>query len=170
MPVFQLAERADPRHTRNWIVGLLMNPGRASYQSCLPCLPYHPNHPDPVLFSGSSPIEHSRSSIDDPSPGRRPARRRRSRRNPSKPLRRSHGDRDRRTLAARLGPDRCLSNAESRRSRFRRLEAEVLLPGYVPLPIGRRPTRGASRGLHRHRHSVSLQANAGLQRPPSHGI
>ncbi len=50
------------------------------------------------------------------------------------------------------------------------LEAQVLRPRHVPLPLRRRPPRRPPRGLHRHRHRRPHEAHAGLQRPPPDGL
>ena len=48
--------------------------------------------------------------------------------------------------------------------------AQVLRPGHVPLPFGRRASRRPLRGLHRHRHHHALEAHAGLERPAPDGL
>ena len=73
-------------------------------------------------------------------------------------------------LAGGLGARRGGPNPRSGRSRFRSHPAEVLLPGHVSLPLGSGSSRGSSRGLHRHRHHLPSQTDAGLQRPSPDGI
>ena len=49
-------------------------------------------------------------------------------------------------------------------------QAQALHPRHVPLPQRRRPARRPSRGLHRHRHPLPLQADARVQRPAPDGL
>jgi len=72
-------------------------------------------------------------------------------------------------VAGVLGRARDVRAGESRRRGLRR-QAQAVRPGHVPLPLGRRAARGASRRLHRHRHRLPIQEDEGLQRPPSDGV
>ncbi len=58
----------------------------------------------------------------------------------------------------------------SRAGQGRHVEAEVLRARHVPVPVGRRPARRPSRGLHRDRHRRALQAHARLQRAAPDGL
>ena len=69
-------------------------------------------------------------------------------------------------MAGPLGSQGHLPHAAEDRS----VETEVLRARHVPLPVGRRPARRPSRGLHRDRHRRALQAHARLQRAAPDGL
>ena len=86
------------------------------------------------------------------------------------PLRAAAGGRDRGALAALLGRAADLHAAQPRRARLRRARPKFYCLDMFPYPSGDGPARRPSRGLHRDRHRLPLQAHARLQRAAPDGL